>query len=140
MSLQKQIKRNMARQNDKLLAQYGSQLVPDWRFKSEKDKSLLANMVRNGITVEDLQSERKRGRDEAFRETAPSVMKVCYSAISVVLVDDFGFTPEQCFEAIMKVDEKITMTIDPEELLKEMEEKAQIRFYADEGIERVVQI
>lgn len=140
MSLKKQIKRNIQRENDKLLGQYGNQLVPDWRLKSAHDKNLLAQMVRNGITAEDLQAERKRGRDEAFQQTAPAVMKVCYSAFAVTLVDDFGFTSQQVFDAIMAVDEKISMTIDHEELIREMEEKASVRFYADEGIERVVQL
>ena len=140
MSLQKQIRRNIAKENEKLLSQFGNQLVPDWKLKSAQDKNLLAHMVRNGITAEDLKAERKRGRDEAFAQTAPIVMKTCYSAFAIVLADEFGFTPEQCYDVVSKADHMISTQIDTDELMKGMEEKAKIKFFADEGLERVALI
>ena len=133
MSLQKQIRRNVERQNDKLLGRYGAPYT-------SKEKDILARMVRNGITAEDLKEEFKRGRQSAYEQTAPAVMTACYSAVAITLAEDFGFTSEQILSVLAKADERITMSVDNDELAREAEEKARIRFFASEGIDRVVQV
>lgn len=139
MSLQKQIRRNIERQNQQLFDSYGSQTPVGWRDCSGRDKSLFADMARNGIKPADLEREYKRGRDEAYRDTAPAVTKVCYAAFAIVLAE-CGLTPDEIFYVVMNADQKVFTAIDHEEIIAEMEKKARIRFFAQEGIERVVKI
>ena len=140
MSRSKSLKRQIARNSNQFLGQYSGQLKPDWQNRPQTDKNIVAMMARNGITPQDLEKAWKDGRTSAFEQTAPLVMKQCYAAFSTVLVDEFGFSPEDAFKAIHMADQKIVTAIDLEEALDEMREKARIEFRSEEGVERVVQL
>ena len=140
MSKSKSLARQIARNNNRLLGSYGNQLKPGWALRPQGELDIVADMARNGITVADLEREFKRGRDSAYKDTAPLVMKQCYSAFATVLADEFGFSPDDCFKAVHMADQKIMTAIDLEDSLQEMEDKCRIQFRSEEGIERVVQI
>ena len=139
MSIQKQIRKNVMRQNDKLLNSYGGQTPLDLLRSSPKQKSLFADMARNGIKPMDLVNEYERGKREAYELTAPAVQKVCYACFAIVLAE-CGLKPEEIYHVVLEADRKTFMTIDHNEIIAEMEEKARIRFYEREGVERVVLI
>lgn len=140
MSKTKSLRRQIARNSNRYLEQFGTQLKPDWMARPQSERNLVANMARNGITVEDLARERKEGWDAAYQQTAPVVQKLCYSSFAVVLVEEFGFSSDDAFKAVLLADQKIATSIDIEDALQEMEDKCRIQFRAEEGIERVVQI
>ena len=140
MSKLKSMKKQIARNNNKFLGQYESQLAPNWMGRPQSERDIVASMARNGITVDDLARERREGWNAAYQQTAPVVQKLCYSAFATVLVDEFGFSPDDCFKDVWLADQKVATIIDFEDALQEMQEKAHIQFQSDEGVERVVKI
>lgn len=140
MSLQKQIARNAKRQQDAYLKAHQAELVPGWQNWPDEHKSLVVNMSRHGITPQDIEKARKQGRDEAFKDTAPAVMKVAYAAFVLVLAEEYGYSHEDCYNALMKVDSRIALSIDSAEIVREMEDKVKIRFNERDGVARVEMI
>lgn len=132
MSLQKQIEKK----TDKFLEQYQSELEPNWRSLPFAQKSLIAQFARNGITVADLEKAKRDGRKEAYEETAPGVLAIAYACMGCVL-HDMGVSDEEVKTVIMAVDDKISLTIDKDEIEKELEDKCGLRIYTKEGVGRV---
>ena len=126
--MKRQIARNVARNDKKALSQLN------------RDRNLLVNLARNGITVEDVKKETDRVRKETYERTSTAIMQVVYASLASVLADDYGFTKDQCFDALYAVDRKVATSIDNEELIAEMEEKAGVRFNCFDGVERIEKI
>ncbi len=137
MSLKKQIKRNMEKQTKATIKQYEPLLKPGWQDLPMSDLNLFANMARNGITLDDLNREIKKARQQAYEDTSIAIMKVLYACIAITLMDEYKFSKDDCLEALSKIDHKMAYTIDSEEIVKEMEEKVGIRFNSGNGIERI---
>ena len=137
MSLKKQIQRNIARQEDKLLKPYAGRLGPEL---SPQERGLLAKMVRNGITPMDLENAVREGRRSAYRDTAPAVHGALYNALCIVAHDEFGFDEDKCFALLLALDRKIADSLDNDELAQECEEKCGIRIHTKEGVGRVERI
>lgn len=140
MSLKKQVQRNQAKTDKDTLKQYEPFLKKGWQSRPMEDINLLAGFARNGITIADLTREVAKARKQAYEDTVTSVMKVMYAAVAVVLVDEFGFSKDDCLRAIGAIDNKMAITIDSDEIVEEMHEKAGLRINAKEGVERVEQI
>ena len=97
----------------------------------------MVNLARNGITVNDVKKELEQTRRRTHENTATAVMKVMYAAVSLVLADEFQFSKDDCFKAISAIDQKMSILIDYEEVIKEMEERIGIRFHEKDGVERI---
>ena len=131
----KQIERNL----NNYLAQFDCELKPGWRNLPFSERSLIANMSRNGITPADLQRERREGQQEAYQKTAPAVQSVCYAVMAIVLHDDFGFNKEECKAVLTAVDDLMLNTIDNEKIADELARKVGIRILTTEGVGRIVE-
>ena len=140
MSLKKRVQRNIEKQNMETLSQYSSFLKPDWKTKPQEDINLFASLARNGITIADLNREVEKTRVQVYERTALATMKITYSAIAIVLKEKFGFSNDDCFNALYMVDQKIAFAIDNDEIINEMQEKTRIVFEAQNGVERIKQI
>lgn len=104
---------------------------------SKSEVNILGGLSRNGITVQDMARELNKVRLETHEATALAVHKVMYAMIALTLVEEFGFSKEECFNALLSVDHRLLTAIDNEEVIKEMEEKTGIRFNSDNGVERI---
>lgn len=140
MSLKKQVKRNIQKQNEDLLKRYEPFLKPNWQSRPKEDINLLASMAKNGITYEDMQREIKRARMTAFEDTALAVLKVGYAVMAITLHEDFGMSKDECFNVLTAIDKRLAVTIDNEEVIEEMREKVGIRFNSDNGVERIEKV
>ena len=140
MSLKRQIARNVARQENKILRQYPGEVNPKiWGMPQEK-RSLIANLSRNGITPADLENAMQEGRRSAYMDTAPTVHAAVYNAVVIVAHDDLGLGEDECLDFLNKIDQKIALSLDNDELAKECEEKCGIRIRTREGVGRVEKI
>ena len=137
MSTKRQIQRNIDRKNKEMLNQYDPFLRRGWENKSSNDLNVFANLARNGITVEYLNSEIEKARKQAFADTSVAILKSVYACVALVLADEFGFTEDQYLKALVDIDHKMAFTIDTEEIIKEMEERLNIKFNYANGIERI---
>ena len=137
MSLKKQIQRNIDKLNKEELKKYEPFLKPNWRSLPNEDLNVFANLARNGITVSDLNREVEKARKQAYQDTVTSVMQVMYACVALVLNEEYDFSAENCLEALGKIDHRMALTIDNEEVIKEMENRLGIRFNSADGVERV---
>lgn len=137
MSLKKQIARNIARRDNELLRRYPAEVDQKIWGMPQSQRSLIANLARNGITPADLENAMQEGRRSAYQDTAPAVHAAVYNAVMIVAHDDLGFDENQCMDFLNKVDHKIAMSLDNDELARECEEKCGIRIKTKEGVGRV---
>ena len=137
MSIQKQIKKNIEKQTKATIRQYEPFLKPDWESVPMKDLNVFASLAKNGITVQDLNREIAKARKQAYEDTVTAVMKVVYASVALTLTDDYGFSKDECLDALGKIDHRMALTIDNEEIVREMEDRIGIRFNSENGVERV---
>ena len=64
------------------------------------------------------------------------IIKCCHAGIILVLHDNFGFTDEQCFEAVSAVDNKTIWALNHLELAEEVLDKTGIEI-VDDAFDRV---
>ena len=140
MSLKKQIQRNIEKQNKKEIKQYEPFLKIGWDNMPNKDLNIFANLARNGITLDYLNSEIEKTRKETFSRTMTASLQISYASTVLTLFEEFGFSKDDCFKALSVIDHRISTLIDDEDILREMEEKVGIRFNSKDGVERVEMI
>lgn len=136
MSRAKQVERNL---ND-YLSQFERELQPNWRSLPFSQKSLIANMSRNGITPADLEKAKQDGIKEAYQRTAPAIQSVMYCAMCIVLHDLFKFDHDQCVLAVAELDRIMYDTLDNDDIKRECEEKTGVRIDVKEGVGRIVEV
>ena len=140
MSIQRKLKRNIDKSANDFLKQHKNELPSDWAMRPQQDRNLLAMMARNGITQEDMRREVMRVKRETYEVTAVATLKVVYSALCLVLTEEYKVSKEECYKILKHVDDKVVMAIDDEEIVNEMEEKIGIRFNSQDGIERIERV
>ena len=99
--------------------------------------AILGGMARNGLTLQDLAREVDKTRRETRERTYIATCKVLYASMAIVLKEEFGFSKEDCFKAMNDIDHKMSLAIDNEEIIKEMEDKTKIQFNSENGVERI---
>ena len=116
------------------------------RAQGDRSKQMLAtysrdrmieSLLQNGITPKQLEAEFERGRLAGFEESSVTIIKSCYAAICLALQEKFGFTKEQCWEAVHAVDEKVIYSIDHAELIDEVLKKIGLTLNFDETFDRI---
>ena len=104
---------------------------------SKSEVNILGGLSRNGITIQDMVREIDKVRKETFEATALATHQVLYALFAITLSEDLGLSKDDCYDALVSVDQRLLNTIDHEEAIKEMEEKVGIRFNSTDGIERI---
>ena len=140
MSISRQLRRQQERNNKAELKKYQPYLNKDINKYSKEDINLLARMAKNGITPQDMVREIEIARKQAFQSTYVATLKVAYAAIAITLAEEYGFDYEACFKALSDIDRRIVTSIDDEDIMHEMEEKAGVRFNSEDGVERIERI
>ena len=140
MSVQRKLQRSIDKSTNDFLKQHRNELPSDWATRPQQERNLLAMMARNGITQEDMKREIMRTKRETYELTVTATMKIVYSAMCLVLFEDYNFKKDDCFKVLRDVDNKVVMAIDDDEIIKEMEEKVGIRFNSRDGLERIEQV
>ncbi|MBQ9251583.1 MAG: hypothetical protein IJ188_02980 [Clostridia bacterium] len=100
-------------------------------------QQMMARLVQNGITPEDLENNYREGWETGYGEGSVNVTKSCYAAVILALKEEFGFDDDQCFEAVRAVDRKIVWAIEHAELVEEVLEKTSLQINLDEPFARI---
>lgn len=130
MSNRAQRRQMMRAQVDK-----GKQLEKDYTRQQ-----IVTGLLQNGITIKDLEANFEKGMREGFRIGGEQVTKCCYAAVILALKEDFGFSNEQCYDAVYAVDRRIVWAIGHEELARDVLEKTGINMRLDEPLERIQKV
>lgn len=125
------IQRSESKKNMRLAAEYARSV------NALSSNERIASLVQNGITPKDVKAEYERGRNEGAVEAGLSITKCCYAAMILVLQEQFSFNNDQCYEAVMALDDKIVYAIDHADMSDEVLEKTGIFLNLDSAIDRV---
>lgn len=92
-----------------------------------------------GITEKELEDAREQGRMYGFRQAAFPIMRGALASAIIVLMEDYGFDKEQCYETIGKMYELMANAISDDDLTEAAFEKAGIDIVMDDPLEPVRQ-
>ena len=119
------------------------------RAAARANQSLMKNMsrdakkaalIRNGITVEDLEKNYHIGYDEGFSTAVRATGSLTYAAIGIALHDLYGFGHKRILRVLQEVDRHVQMDFSSIDTAEELLEKTGIRINFHDSIERIQEV
>lgn len=135
--IQQEIKQMEAQMKQGGLSGLRAEAEARFRRQMQAHELVTNALEKNGITLQDLEKEYERGREEGFRQAGMSIIQCCYAGICIALHDTFGFGEERCYRALKACDEKILWALNHSELAEEVLEKTGLTIDWDDPFERV---
>ena len=80
-------------------------------------------LVKNGITIKDLEENYNKGYEAGFAVASGPVIKTCYAAVCLALNELHGFGMKRCKDVLNLVDEKILFSLTSMETIEEVWKK-----------------
>lgn len=80
-------------------------------------------LVKNGITIKDLEENYNKGYEAGFAVASGPVIKACYAAVCLALNELHGFGMKRCKDVLNLVDEKILFSLTSMETIEEVWQK-----------------
>lgn len=80
-------------------------------------------LVKNGITIKDLEENYNKGYEAGFTVASGPVIKTCYAAVCLALNELHGFGMKRCKDVLNLVDEKILFSLTSMETIEEVWQK-----------------
>lgn len=80
-------------------------------------------LVKNGITIKDLEENYNEGYEAGFAVASGPVIKTCYAAVCLALNELHGFGMKRCKDVLNLVDEKILFSLTSMETIEEVWQK-----------------
>ena len=80
-------------------------------------------LVKNGITIKDLEENYNKGYEAGFAVASGPVIKTCYAAVCLALNKLHGFGMKRCKDVLNLVDEKILFSLTSMETIEEVWQK-----------------
>ena len=80
-------------------------------------------LVKNGITIKDLEENYNKGYEAGFAVASGPVIKTCYAAVCLALNELHGFGMKRCKDVLNLVDEKILFSLTSLETIEEVWQK-----------------
>ena len=80
-------------------------------------------LVKNGITITDLEENYNKGYEAGFAVASGPVIKTCYAAVCLALNELHGFGMKRCKDVLNLVDEKILFSLTSMETIEEVWQK-----------------
>lgn len=97
----------------------------------------MAALVKNGITIQDLEKEWHDGFNAGFREASPGVVKTVYAAVFLTLHERLGFGQKRACEFMQQVDQHVIYTLNDQEAVDEVYDKLKLTLNFNETFDRV---
>ena len=101
--------------------------------KEQKIKALL----QNGITLEDLEEEYKRGYEAGARDAMTYTYKAVYAAVVLALRKLYRFGSLRASRVLTEVDHNVAHCLTTQELIDEVWEKVGLRLNFEEPANRI---
>ena len=96
---------------------------------------MLQRLMKNGITVKDLENEWHKGHD-AGRETA---IKTCYAAVCLAAKEAFDFDPQSAYKLLCVMDDHVCNTLSSIEAIDKVLDEMGINIRFREPFDRIEQ-
>lgn len=100
-------------------------------------ETIIGALGSGGITVDDLQREYDRGREDGFRQAGLNAIHCCYAGMVLALHDTYGFGKKRCYRVLKACDQKVAYVLGYPELADEVMEKVGISIDFADPLERI---
>lgn len=97
-------------------------------------------MVKNGITLEDLNREFDKGFTASFKQSTEPVIRGCYASICLALNELHGFGQKRCADVLRAVDQHLLETLSSTEAIEEVWERMGLRLEFKEAFDRIQEV
>lgn len=102
-------------------AQKGQPKRPQYTRMTKEQR--MDALVKNGITIKDLEDNFNKGYEAGFAVASGPVIKTCYAAVCLALNEIHGFGMKRCRDVLNLVDAKILYSLTSMEIVEEVLEK-----------------
>lgn len=106
-------------------------------YLRESPQDLVKKMVKNGISVEDLEKNYNIGFKDGFKMAGEPIVKGCFAAICLVLHEMHGFGRKRCCDVLNAVDRHMMYTLTSDEAIQEVWEKIGLHIDFGEPFDRI---
>lgn len=106
-------------------------------YLRESPQDLVKKMVKNGISVEDLEKNYNIGFKDGFKAAGEPIVKGCFAAICLVLHEMHGFGRKRCCDVLNAVDRHMMYTLTSDEAIQEVWEKIGLHIDFGEPFDRI---
>lgn len=94
-------------------------------------------LIKNGITLEDLERNYTEGYNAGFSEAAPGTFKTIYAAICLALHEKYGFGKKRCLEVLKAVDQYVMESLTSVEAIEEVYKRMGLEIAFDDPMDRI---
>lgn len=132
--------RKERREQERMLARENKQAERYAQMVIEREKVRKKHVMRieqNGITIDDLEKEYKRGYDKGFNEAAEPMYKYMMAAICLALRELHRWGEKRILRVLQCVDEKVIYALSTDEIVEEVLDKTGIEILFQEPFDRV---
>ena len=103
-------------------------------------KQITKQLVKNGITPEDLKANFDRGYSAGFKEAAEPVIRGVYASICLALNDLHGFGQKRCADVLRAVDEHLMYSLTSKESIDEVYRRMGLKLAFKEAFDCVQEV
>lgn len=106
----------------------------------EREKVRQKHVMRieqNGITIDDLEKEYKKGFDDGFNKAAEPMYRYMMAAICLALHELHGWGEKRILRVLKCVDDKVLYALSTDEIVEEVLDKTGIEILFGEPFDRV---
>lgn len=96
-------------------------------------------LVKNGITIQDLEKNYNIGYDEGFKVASLNVVKTVYAAICLALHELHGFGRKRCYDVLTLVDQKFMESLNSIETIDEVWKTIGLSIDFGEPFDRIIE-
>ena len=80
----------------------------------------MQNLVKNGITLKDLEKAYEDGLRDGLMESGLPLIRSFYAALCLALQELHGFGPKRCYDVLTRTDQHITDSLCSAEMVEEV--------------------
>lgn len=94
-------------------------------------------LIKNGITLEDLERNYTEGYNAGFSEACPGTFKTIYAAVCLALHEKHGFGKKRCAEVLREVDKYVMESLTSAEAIDAVYRRMGLELVFDDPIDRI---
>lgn len=131
MSMNRAQRRRQEKQNR-------SKKIPSHKRMTKEQK--MEALVKNGITIADLEREWNDGYEQGFKEASPGVIKTIYAAIALAAKEELKFGIKRTKKLLEAIDNHVCDTLTSAEIIEEVWEKIGLKLDFDDPMDLVKEV
>ena len=115
-----------------------SKKIPAYKKMTKEQR--IAELVKNGITADDLDREWEAGYKEGFNQASPSIVKTIYAAIALAANNVYGFGRKRTKRLLKAVDDLVVDSLTSAEIVEEVWNKIGLKLDFDDPMELIKEV